>query len=461
MFDVLVACDQHFGIGKDGGLPWTGFGADMAWFKTKSIGNGIGINAVIMGRKTWESLPGKLADRANIVISSSAPDCAFHGAVRVSSFEAAVEYAEQAGFANTFVIGGSRVYDEAMGDPRCRNIFLTMVDDVFECDTRIKSLDPKQFTMRMVLDSGNKPFQWYRYLYTRRTPKYCGEGGERQYLKLVESIVDEGVYRMDRTGTGAYSKFGVQMRFDLRGGTFPLLTTKRMFWRGIVEELIWFVNGETDSRLLSDKGVKFWDQNGSKEFLESRGLQNEEGDLGPVYGFQWRHFGAEYKGPGQAKYAGQGVDQIKALIDGIKADPSSRRHLVSAWNPVDIDKMALPPCHVLSQFWVCEGELYCQLYQRSGDIGLGVPFNIASYALLTCIVAKLCSLKPAQLVHVIGDAHVYADHVKPLIEQTMRAPGKFPTLRIKDGLALDDLKFEDFLLEGYAPQQKISMELSA
>merc|ERR1719361_2901407 len=236
---------------------------------------------------------------------------------------------------------------------------------------------------------------------------------EYGYLTAIREIIEKGVSMEDRTGVGTLSTFGMQMRFDLRK-TFPLLTTKRTFWRGVVEELLWFIKGDTNAKHLSEKGVKIWDGNSSREFLDGRGLgHREEGDLGPVYGFQWRHFGAEY-GDMHADYTGKGVDQLANVIDLIKNNPNSRRIVMTAWNPKDQPLMALPPCHMFCQFYVANGELSCQMYQRSADMGLGVPFNIASYSLLTRMVAQVCGLKAGDFVHVIGDCHVYMNHVEPL-----------------------------------------------
>lgn len=215
---------------------------------------------------------------------------------------------------------------------------------------------------------------------------------EDQYLDLIRHIIAKGVKRGDRTGVGTLSVFGSQMRFDLRE-SFPLLTTKRVFWRAVAEELLWFIRGSTNAKDLQDKNIHIWDGNSTREFLDGMGFTDREvGDLGPVYGFQWRHFGAEYK-TCHDDYSGQGIDQLQEVIDTIKTRPHDRRIIMSAWNAIDIPKMALPPCHCLVQFYVANGELSCQLYQRSADMGLGIPFNIASYALLTYMIAHICGLK--------------------------------------------------------------------
>lgn len=250
------------------------------------------------------------------------------------------------------------------------------------------------------------------------------------------------------------------MRFDMRT-SFPLLTTKRVFWRAVVEELLWFVRGQTNVKVLQDKNIKIWNDNCTRDFLDKCGLTDrEEGDLGPVYGFQWRHFGAEYK-TCHDDYTGKGVDQLSNVIHTIKTNPNDRRICMTAWNPVDIPKMALPPCHSFVQFYVQNGELSCSLYQRAGDMGLGVPFNIASYALLTHMIAHVCNLRVGDFVHNIGDTHVYKNHVIPLAEQLTRVPRPFPKLVINRKVEkIDEFNFEDFSIIGYDPYPSIKMEMA-
>ncbi|KAL4769691.1 thymidylate synthase/dCMP hydroxymethylase domain-containing protein [Aspergillus nidulans var. acristatus] len=310
---------------------------------------------------------------------------------------------------------------------------------------------------------------------------------EHQYLNLIRQILAEGEHRPDRTGTGTRSIFAPNpMRFSLskpcptnpstKIPILPLLTTKRVFLRAVLAELLWFISGSTSSIPLSEAGIKIWDGNGSREFLDKVGLSHREvGDLGPVYGFQWRHFGAEYV-DAHADYTGQGVDQLAEIVRKIKETPFDRRIIMSAWNPADLKKMALPPCHMFAQFYVSypegiedgkgkgKGELSCLLYQRSCDMGLGVPFNIASYALLTHIIAHATDLNPGTLIHTMGDAHVYLDHVEALEEQLTREPTDFPELKIKredrgSGI-IDGWKEEEFEVIGYAPHKAIKMKMS-
>ncbi|KAH8995222.1 thymidylate synthase [Lactarius hatsudake] len=294
---------------------------------------------------------------------------------------------------------------------------------------------------------------------------------ELQYLNLIKSVLDMGETRPDRTGTGTISLFAPpSLRFSLADSTLPLITTKKTFLRGIIEELLWFVKGQTDSTLLSKKGVKIWDGNGSKEFLEKRGLGHRRaGDLGPVYGFQWRHFGAEYV-DADADYSGKGVDQLREVIRKIIEEPTDRRIILSAWNPADIPLMALPPCHMMCQFYVhlppsdeptAPRRLSCLMYQRSADLGLGIPFNIASYALLTHMIARVTDTQPHELIIQLGDAHIYRDHVDALNIQLARQPRPFPTLRwTRDITDIEDFTYEDFVVEGYDAHPSIPMKMS-
>ncbi|RNA03040.1 thymidylate synthase [Brachionus plicatilis] len=284
---------------------------------------------------------------------------------------------------------------------------------------------------------------------------------EHQYLDLIRLVLKNGKTKKDRTGVGTISVFGTQSRYSLRNNTFPLLTTKRVFLKGVIEELLWFIRGSTNAKELSQKGVKIWDGNSSREFLDKHGFYDrQEGDLGPIYGFQWRHFGAQYKDM-HTDYQNQGIDQLNEVIQKIKSNPDDRRIIMSAWNPIDIPKMALPPCHCFVQFYVSDGELSCMLYQRSADMGLGVPFNIASYALLTHMIAHVTGLKAGEFVHTIGDCHVYLNHVAALEEQLKREPRKFPTLRIKNKRTnIEEFELSDFEVAGYDPYPTIKMEMA-
>jgi thymidylate synthase len=284
---------------------------------------------------------------------------------------------------------------------------------------------------------------------------------ESQYINLIKHILENGISKDDRTGIGTLSIFSYNMTFNLRE-SFPLLTTKKVYWKGVVEELLWFISGSTDSNILKEKGVKIWEGNSSREFLDSRGLSHyDQGDIGAGYGFQWRHFGAKYTNM-YDNYEGQGIDQLKNVIYKIKNTPDDRRIIMSAWNPTDLDKMALPPCHIFVQFWVDTNkkELHSQMYQRSCDVGLGVPFNIASYALLTCIIAKLCDLTPGDFHYCMGDTHIYKNHIDAMKLQITRDPYDFPKINIKDITDIDNITADDIELLDYKYYANIKMNIA-
>lgn len=297
----------------------------------------------------------------------------------------------------------------------------------------------------------------------------------KQYLDLLKKIKEDGIVKSDRTGTGTRSIFGYQMRFDLSEG-FPLLTTKRVFLKGVIHELLWFLAGDTNIKYLVDNGVHIWDNDAYRFYKELCAKQGVEpismeeflvasqqqtpspidgyayGNLNHVYGYQWRSWG---------KPDGSAIDQVKQVIDTIKNNPDSRRMIVSAWNVADVEDMALPPCHVLFQFYVADGKLSCQLYQRSADTFLGVPFNIASYALLTMMIAQECGLQAGEFVHTLGDTHLYLNHMEQVDEQLSRTPRALPTMRLNpDVKSVFDFKYEDFTLEGYDPHPTIKAPMS-
>ncbi len=278
----------------------------------------------------------------------------------------------------------------------------------------------------------------------------------RPYLELIEAILDRGKDRMDRTGTGTRGIFGHQLRFDLKEG-FPLLTTKKLHTKSIIHELLWFLRGETRVEPLKDAGVRIWNDWATPE--QTARFGREEGDLGPVYGHQWRNFGATPLPDGT--WANDGVDQIKRLLRDVEENPSSRRLLVTGWNPKEAEQVALPPCHTLFQLYVQDGTLSCQLYQRSGDVFLGVPFNIASYALLTMMIAHVTDLVPGDFVHTFGDAHLYNNHLDQARLQLTREPRPLPKLRITNPAKdLFAIRFEDIVIEGYDPHPHIKGEVS-
>ena len=487
---IVAASSATRGIGWKGDLPWS-LPGDLKYFAKVTKGNypppqeeggNPKMNAVVMGRKTWNSIPDKfrpLKGRHNVVLTRDPQKLIGGQAIPPGVLVAngLQDAWQQLGalpkdeLGEIFVIGGAELYERSISEKYVQTVMLTSVETPpeMEFDTFFPDLfgncDDDESEWKECEGSSDGIIHEekglsYRFLKYERSNKE-----EEQYLSLIRKILKEGIERGDRTGTGTKSLFGAQMRFDLRDGTLPLLTTKKTFWRGVAEELLWFISGSTNANLLKEKNVRIWDGNASKEFLESRGLgHREEGDLGPVYGFQWRHFGADYKDM-HTDYTGQGVDQLAQCIDKIKNNPEDRRILMSAWNPSALDEMALPPCHLLCQFYVdtTKNEVSCHMYQRSADMGLGVPFNIASYALLTHLVAHVTGRKPGDLVHTLGDAHVYLNHIEPLKEQLERSPRAFPKIFIDDPektKTIDDFTYQDLHVVGYNPYEKISMKMA-
>jgi len=448
---------------------------DLKWFKRHTKGN-----IVMMGYNTWCSLPKKpLPDRLNIVLTKNHYDDLKKmnngNVLPFKSFEEAKEHLlKNYKDHKVFVIGGAQLYDyiylnykfliEAMYvtdvhhelDPNFDQSILSRCEIMPNKNKNYIRIFHKECSSEGTIYGGEK--QILNYGYTIYQLEDCINKNEQQYLQLLRKIFDEKNIKATRNSE-VFSSFGEKMVFDLREG-FPLLTSKKMGYKTILRELLWFLSGSTNNKELQEKKVHIWDQNASKEFLESRGLDYEEGDLGPVYGFQWRHFGADYQGFA-GDYQGKGVDQIKYIIDTIKEDPSSRRLIFSAWNPCDIDKMALPPCHVMVQFSIDGDHIDAQLYQRSGDMFLGVPFNIASYSFLLHIIGKLTNYKPRYLHHVLGDAHIYSNHLDVVEEQLERIPYDSPKLKLKDFTDIDEIKESDFTIEEYRSYSALKTQMIA
>ncbi len=485
-FAMILAETTEHGIGKNNHLPWD-LPNEFRYFiqKTKELRDSTKQNALIMGRLTWDSIPPSrrpMPNRINIVVSSQVakkkkedsnddacdvrvtsqiPD----SVAVVPSLEHALHHLSHPDIANTvdkiWILGGARLYTEGMAHEACEEIYVTTVYGTFDCDVFWPGVDSARFRedvsyAKEQLENGVK-YTLRRFV--RRPPH-----PELGYLQLAKEILTSGVRQNDRTGVGTLSLFGRQLRFDLSEG-FPLLTTKKVFWKGVKEELLWFIAGNTCATDLAKKGVHIWDENASRKFLDSCKLTDyPEGELGPVYGFQWRHFGAQYV-PGvtgtSPEYEGKGVDQLQQCIQQIRKDPASRRIIMSAWNPLDLPKMALPPCHVMCQFSVADGKLSCHLYQRSADMGLGVPFNIASYALLTHLVAHVCKLQVGEFIHSFGDVHVYLNHVDGMQLQLQRQPLPFPKLKLRDGIDdITKIQSEDIELLDYQSHAPIKLDMA-
>lgn len=471
-FDIVVAYSiPERGIGIHGKLPWN-IPQDLERFKeiTTQTEEDNKSNVLIMGRKTFESIGCVLPKRYSFVITRDKKRLEYQDPYRklyyFPSLDKALECAEENEntIENIFVIGGSSIYKEAIHHPQCRAIYATEVypsgmkrgfDAYFP---EINNLFSPNRVGHQTKDTLDNIFAFVEYRKNSSHP-------EKAYHKLLEDLINHGDYRETRNGN-TYSLFGAQLEFDVAQYGFPLLTTKRVFFRGIAEELIWFIRGRTNAKELAEKGVHIWDANGSKEFQRMRGLDTklEEGDCGPIYGFQWRHFGAEYKG-WNANYTGQGRDQLMDVINQLEYNPHSRRIIINGWNASQLDEMTLPPCHVQYQFYVRENYLDCHLYQRSADVFLGLPFNIASTALFTSLIANSLTqreLKVGRIIISLGDYHLYEEHIEQAKEQIKRSyPYPFPTLRIKEKKKIDEYVYDDIILEDYKYYPSIKAPMKA
>ena len=415
-FSIIVAVDNNYGIGKDGTIPWKNK-QDMIHFRSTTVGNGN--NAIIMGRKTYEST-NNLPDRHIVVVSShDIPEVE-----TVLTLKEALEITND--FEQVFVIGGGQLYEDALNSYGylCDQILISHIPGRYECDVFF----PYDLAKSISSDSKIKDvggFQLETLTVTQKHPEY-------QYLDLLRKILKEGEIRPNRTDIPTKSIFGQRMEFNLRQG-FPLLTTKKTWFEGIKRELLFFISGKTDTKILEVQNVNIWKSNTSTEFLTKSRFPWREGDMGPGYSFQWRHAGAKYIGCDK-DYTGEGVDQLQNLINGLRNDPFGRRHIISAWDVANIHLMALPPCHCFFQCYVGCNEakvptyLDCCLYQRSADMFLGVPFNIASYALLMCMIGHVTGLIPRKLIHDLGDAHIYLNHITQAQEQLTRIPLPLPKI---------------------------------
>jgi len=446
--NLIVAIDKKRGIGLDNKIPWH-FKDDLRYFKKITLNS-----VVIMGRNTWESLPSAykpLEKRYNIVVSTTKQTKDGEDFL-AKSFEEALKHSKTIK-TPIFIIGGSRLYKETLCHPECEKVFITYVNGNYNCDVFFPNL-PSHYMLKSFEKIGKLTFTMYE-----RTTQ---EHPEKLYVKALSNIINNGNSRNDRTKIGTKSLFGMQFRYPLLD-SFPLLTTKRMYWKGILGELLWFLKGSTNIQELRDKKIHIWDGNSTREYLDSIGLKDRaEFDGGPIYGFNFRHYGAKYVDC-HTDYSSQGYDQVKDCLRLIKEKPHSRRILINLWNPNELKNMVLPPCHLLYQFYVDGNKLSCSMYQRSGDMGLGVPFNIASASLMTYIFAKLTGLEPYELVHTIGDAHVYNNHIEALKTQLDRNPRPFPKLVInseKKYEKVEDFEASDFKIECYSCYPSIKMKMA-
>ena len=445
MLILIVAVDNNFGIGFQNKTPWSGdkrYSRDMKWFREITSK---GKNAVLMGRKTFESIEKPLPKRFNIVISKSMKQDDQGNLVFRDHLKKAIDEFKSS-FDDLFVIGGAEIYQQCI--ELVDKMYITHLNQKFECDRFFPKFDPKNYEIKVLDQDENLTI----IEYLNNAPSE-----EQQYLDLVKEVLESGHLKSNRTGVDTKSLFGKTLHFSLSHGIIPLLTTKKMFWKGIVEELLWFLSGSTDVSKLQEKGIHIWDDNSSEEFLKDKGLK--KGDIGPTYGMNFRHYGAQYIDC-KTDYTNQGYDQVKFIIQEIQRNPNSRRLIIDLWNPLVLDKISLPPCLFIYQFYVHNNKLSCSTYQRSGDLGLGVPFNIASASLLTHIIANLTHLEPHELIYNLGDAHIYVNHIESLKLQLQRLPYSFPTLKIKNKEKLEELIFEDFELLNYLSHPAIKMEMA-
>lgn len=457
---LILAVSNNGGIAKDGKLPWS-IPEELSFFKQMTIDN-----VIIMGRKTFDSIGKLLPKRENIIVGKE-----------YTSLQDAIKLALQRENENktVWVIGGSEIAEAFK--PYITEAFLSLIHDTFECDlfapefvinsvktiNRIyhkKENDLSNDTCSPIVYHKSEKFTVYRCFY-----KINYE--EQNFQSLIRRISTEGISHSDRTGNGTTSIFGHQLTFSLENNKFPMSTLRKCFFKGIFEELMWFLRGQTDSNILSSKGVKIWEGNSSRKALDSIGLNNlREGDCGPIYGFQWRHWGAKYENC-ETDYEGKGIDQISNLIKEIKSNPYSRRLLISGWNVQDLNEMCLPPCHTFYQFEVSPSNdngpdyLSCHYYQRSSDILLAGHWNITSASLLTLLLSHFCGLRPKKLIVSYGNVHIYNSHKDTIKEHLKRCPFEYPTLVINSSQKdyITQYEFTDLKLENYNSHPQIVLDM--
>ena len=482
--ELIAAVSRNGVIGVDGHLPWN-IPADLAHFRELTHGH-----IVIMGRRTWESLPDSvrpLPGRLNVIVTRTPPpDTTDTIYLEIHRLEERIWGLKAAHpDKRIFICGGAELYAHFLRhhwSQRPTVLHITHVDKVIDTSTGtvtffpyIHNIDRKAYiiadaSLKYLSDTEGCAYQYITYkIEKKRWIKYDNDdipqydltkytySADHVYADLIRDILSNGRHRPDRTGTGTLGVFGRQLSFGLNG-RIPLLTTKYVPWKSVIKELLWFLKGQTDASILKAQGVGIWDGNTSREFLDARGLGHlPPGDIGAGYGFQWRHFGGAYKTCKDSYDSTIGVDQVADVLRQLRTDPFSRRIYMTAWNPGALASMALPPCHVSAQFYVDVGDdgarrLSCHMYQRSVDVFLGLPFNIMSYAVLTYIFATMCGMIPHELVISTGDTHIYMDHMEQVKAQLARQPYMEPVLRIDPSVAdktVDELELDDFDVVGY------------
>jgi dihydrofolate reductase/thymidylate synthase len=463
---IIVCVDMKYGFAKNGTIPWK-IDEDMNLFQDVTTRKSFSSkNAVIMGKNTWLSLPAPLKNRINIVVSKTLHSISADYLVK--EFDDAIDICKEQNSEQVFIIGGYEIYRQALEKSSPDYIYITKINYDYQCDLFFpQELIPSSYVNEYnklfnVFDKTLGSFVNIKFMKKSLRSKTCVNSGELQYQELLERVLLEGDFRKTRNGN-TYSLFGQTLRYDLRD--FPLLTTKRVSLYNIFHELMFFLRGDTNTKVLSEKGIKIWEKNTIREFLDSMNLTIPEGDMGKMYGYQWRTFN---KGENSC-----GFDQLQYCIDLLKTDPYSRRILMTSYNPLQAKEGCLFPCHGITiQFYVSKDRLSCSMTQRSGDLFLGIPYNIASYALLTYMMCEIINndesskmkLVPGELLLVINDVHIYESHYTQAIRQIMREPFEFPKLMFDPSRKvtnITDFQFEDITLQNYAAYPNIRAEMVA
>jgi thymidylate synthase len=474
-FRGIVAFCKGFGIGKDNALPWKrSIPEDLKRFKDLTKGH-----IVVMGKDTYFSLPEQhrpLKDRLNIVLTST--PCLYQQVCNTATTtttnvvfmqeEELMPFLSSEALASSivFFMGGQKIYEKYID--RCDTVYVTYVDKEFSCDRFFPFHKMSNYYVddASTCTSSSSEVTCTFFTFRKKESSVC-QHADVVYGSLLKDIIANGDSRDDRTGTGTVSVFGRQLRFDI-SKSVPLLTTKHVPYKSVIKELLWFLKGDTNANHLKEQGVNIWNANSTREFLDGRNLfEYQEGDIGPMYGFQWRHFGAPYHGC-DSDYSGHGVDQLQNVVNLLRHDPFSRRILMTTVNVNDLEKGCLHPCHgIVVQFYVSvegnEKRLSCHMYQRSVDTFLGLTWNIFSYAVLTYILAKMTGMKPKELVISTGDTHLYKDHIEQAHMQLTRQPYPLPKFVVKDRVqssSFEDLTMDDFELQGYFYHPAIKANMS-
>lgn len=460
-FNIIAAHAKNRGIGLNGKLPWSYLKKDMERFikitrNTKDVKKQ---NAVIMGRRTWDSMErNPLKDRLNVILSKNLVYTGENIQTYKTLDDALEGLRNNDIIENTYIIGGSRLYEEALKHPKANKLYLTEIDNKYDCDVFFPEIPKHIKLIEKDVVAENLIFKTYQNKADLHSDEY-------NYLNCLDDVLYNGEYINDRTGVGTLSLFNKTMEFDIKtyvsGNKFsyrvPAMTTKNLYVKGVILELLWFLQGRTDSKWLEEQGVNIWKGHTSREFLDSRGLHDyPEGELGPGYGKQWIRWGD------------RNINQIKYVINTLREDPTSRRALINAWNVSDLNKMALVPCHVMYMFKITDHnnskKLNCSMIMRSNDLFLGAPFNILSTSILTVLISKALGVSPGKIAVTINDAHIYSNHVDQVKEQLERVPLKFPVLRInKDIESWNDmasLEYGDFEISEYFHHSRIKADMA-